>query len=102
MTLHTPQSLRRLHRRLDRRNARAERDHQRIEQIVEQMRRGPVLHCYYTFGKPTFVLSDNTRIPEALGHALARHSNLVAVDPPLVDGGLPQTFRFAQPKRQRP
>jgi hypothetical protein len=97
MSIPTPQSLKRQNRRLDRRNARAERDRQRVEQIVERIRRrGLVVHCYYTFGKPTFVLSDGTRIPGGVGYALTKHPNLVAVDPPLFVDGLPQTFRYAE------
>jgi hypothetical protein len=67
----------------------------RIDACVEQMKhRGSALHVYYTLGKPVFMLGD-TRVPDAIGYALAKHPNLVATDLALIADGLPQTFRYA-------
>jgi hypothetical protein len=55
------------------------------------------------FGAPRFVLTDGANVPNTLGSALINHPNLVATDPPLVAGGLPQTLRFtAEPRRADP
>jgi hypothetical protein len=86
----TAEQLRNQARSIDRRQ-------RQVESYVGWIRhRGCALHVYYVLGKPVFTLSDGTRIPEALGFALAKHPNLVAVDPPLTAGGLPQTFRFVE------
>jgi hypothetical protein len=90
----TVESLRKLHRKLDRRQ-------RQVDDYIEWMRRrGCALHVYFTFGKPTFVLSDGTRISEPIGYALTNHPSIVVVDPPLITGGLPQTYRFVDEARR--
>jgi hypothetical protein len=67
----------------------------RIDACVEQMKyRGCALHVYYTLGKPVFMLGG-TRVPDAIGYALAKDPNLVATDLAPIADGLPQTFRYA-------
>ena len=93
MSIPTPESLRKMHRKQDRLQ-------QQIDRFVNLMRRRDcALHCYYVNGGAMFVFSEGTRVPQAIGLALASDPNVVPVDPPLIPGGLAQTFRYTPERR---
>lgn len=94
MAIITTRQLQKQARRLDRRQ-------QQIDHFVERMRtRNCALLCWYVFGRATFALADGTHVPQAVGRALAQHSNIVGVDLPLFVGALSQTFRWTDEPRR--
>jgi hypothetical protein len=88
-------------RQLNNQARKLDRRQQQINRFIGRMQaRGCALQIYYTFGRPIFTLSDGVRIPETVGYELTKHPRLVAVDPPLVAGCLPQTFRYVDEPRR--
>jgi len=93
MTIPTPARLRQQARHLD-------HQQRQLERYFGRMRSGRALLAYSQLGKVHFVFSDGTHVPQAVGYALTKHPQVVVVDPPLIAGGLAQTFRFADEPRR--
>jgi hypothetical protein len=89
----TPVGLRQQARRLD-------PQQRKIEQFVARLcERGCSMICYHQLGRPTFTLSDGTRMSEEIGRALTKHPNIVSVDLPLFRDGFSQIYRYTSEPR---
>jgi hypothetical protein len=74
----------------------------RSKQSAEEhtRRRALALHAYFQLGVLHYVLSDNSRVPEAVGQFITKDPHVEAVGDALFSGTSVQIFRFVDEQRR--
>jgi hypothetical protein len=97
----TEENLKKLHDRLDRNNARDQRNQRRAGQVIEKMRRGSALHHSFA-GNRHWFLTDGTPVAAAVAVLVREELHIVDVGDALFSNIVAQTFRYTARPRRRP
>jgi hypothetical protein len=98
MTVHTPESVRRTRRQLDRKLRRGTDLRERVEIALNIMHEGHVLHFHFDrpWG-PSWVLSPgNWPVPDEVARALIAEPDVAACGDTLFENATSQTYRFIE------
>jgi RNA-splicing ligase RtcB len=94
VTIHTSESLRKAHRRLDRRNARAQRAEMAAAKVLQAMKQGAALHRCNREHRTIWALSTGEFVAPEVAEDVQRDARVVGVGDCMFGPELSQTFRY--------
>jgi hypothetical protein len=97
MTIHTPGSVRRIQRKLDRQRLKAGKRHAEAQVVLGQMRAGQCLQLLFlraSVGSVWQLLPSGKQVHKPIAQIVIADPNVVACDEGLFPGAPPQTYRY--------